>query len=463
MTGRRRDRALRWGRAVATAVGAVASLALLAAAPTTSDPTAPDPYRPQQWNIERTGASSAWATGQGQGQVVAVLDSGVDLGHPDLADRFLRRDDGTILGRDIVDGDDVPEDPLGHGTMVAGVAVATADNGIGVAGVAPRARLLPVRVLDEEGRGTSRDVDRGIRWAVDNGATVINLSLESAASGDGDSVLGAVTVAAPARAVQYAWDNGVVVVAAAGNSGSGFTDYPASSPVVLVGATDRDDERSSFSDTGRDDLLMAPGVDIVSTWCRGPGDARCPDDTHSYGVADGTSFAAPHVAGAIAILRSAGLDHDVAVQRLRETARDLGPPGRDDDTGYGLIDLVAAVQPPADPSPTPTGAGTSTPTDATTAATVTPGPTAPEQPSVVTPAPEAPTAGTGSSTPSTSPSPDAETVSPAPAVTVPDVDASPVAVEDLDGPVDRAPWIVVALVLLALTGSAVGHSWNQAP
>src|SRR5690606_24899700 len=111
-------------------------------------------------------------------------------------------------------------------------------------------------VLDEDGRGTSADVDEGIRWAVDNGATVINLSLESATAGDGDSLLGGVTVAAPTAAVEYAWRRGVVVVAAAGNSGNGFTDYRSSSPVVLVGATDRDDERTDFSDSGRDDLLM---------------------------------------------------------------------------------------------------------------------------------------------------------------------------------------------------------------
>lgn len=443
---------------MAAAVGVLMALTMAGAAT-----AAPDPYRPQQWNLERVGASSAWATSQGQDQVVAILDSGVDLGHPDLADRFVRRDDGTVLGRDVVDDDDVPEDPLGHGTMVAGVAVATADNDIGVAGVAPDARLLPVRVLDAEGRGTSRDVDRGIRWAVDNGATVINLSLESATSGDGDSLLGGVTVAAPAEAVQYAWDNGVVVVAAAGNSGNGFTDYPSSSPVVLVGATDRDDERTDFSDSGRDDLLMAPGVDIVSTWCRGPGDDRCPEDTHTYGIADGTSFAAPHVAGAIAILRASGLDHEAAVQRLRETARDLDAPGRDEATGYGLIDLVTALQEPSEPSPSPTTPpSTSTPTDSTTAATTTPGPTTPEQPSATSPPPTTPAAPppeTGSVSPSPPPAP-AESVSPAPEVTVPDVDASPVAVEELEE-LQRGPWIAVALVLLLGTAFAVGNSWSR--
>ena len=141
---------------------------------------AQDPYRPQQWNLDRVGAPDGWSVARGDQQVVAIIDSGVDLEHPDLVDRFVRRADGRVLGRDVVEDDDVPQDPLGHGTMVAGVAAATAGNGQGVAGVAPRARLLPVRVLDRDGRGTSSDVDEGIRWAVDHGATVINLSLESA-------------------------------------------------------------------------------------------------------------------------------------------------------------------------------------------------------------------------------------------------------------------------------------------
>ncbi len=432
-------------------VGVVTSLAMVGVAV-----AAADPYRPQQWNLERIGATSAWETSQGQGQVVAILDSGVDLAHPDLEDRFVRRDDGTVRGRDVVDDDGVPQDALGHGTMVAGVAVATADNDIGVAGVAPRADLLPVRVLDEDGRGTSADVDAGIRWAVDNGATVINLSLESATATDGDSLLGGVTVAAPVAAVQYAWDNGVIVVAAAGNSGNAFTDYPASSPVVLVGATDRGDERTDFSDSGRDDLLMAPGVDIVSTWCRGPGDDRCVEGTHTYGIADGTSFAAPHVAAALAVVRSAGLDHEAAVERLRATARDLGATGRDDDTGYGLVDLVAAVQDvgptqaPATPTPSES---TSPPTDSTTTATTTPGPTTPGAPA--TEPSTATTSPTGEPVP-----PPSEGESPAPVITVPDVDASPVAAPDQD-PMTRGPWITVALVLLLGTGLAVASGWAR--
>lgn len=416
---------------------------------------APDPYRSQQWNIERIGAPSAWAIDESD-QVVAIVDSGVDLEHPDLVDRFVRDASGAIVGLDLVDDDGVPDDPLGHGTLVAGIAAATADNGIGVAGTSPQARLLPVRVLDEEGRGTTADVDAGIRWAVDNGATVVNLSLESAGGVNGGSLLGNVT-SAPVAAVQYAWNRGVVVVAAAGNSGDAFTDYPASSPVVLVGATDRDDRRAEFSDTGRDDLLMAPGVDIVSTWCQPRDDDPCWSDERTYGIADGTSFAAPHVAGAVALVRAAGLSHDEAVTRLRDSARDLAAPGRDDGTGYGLLDLQAATagllpsSQPTTPAPT-TPAPTATP-DPSPTSTPTPSASATDPPPTTSPAP------TATPDPSPSPSGTATTVPTAPSspdgeVTTPDGEASPVAFEDAGRA--GSGWKLLAVVLVAVTAVASG-------
>jgi subtilisin family serine protease len=342
----------------ARVVAALLGLALVAAGAAATT----DPYRSSQWGLERIAAPAAWATARGEGQVVAIVDSGVDLEHPDLVDRLLRDADGRVVGRDYVDDDDVPEDRNGHGTMVAGIAAAAADNDEGIAGVAPAARILPVRVLDAQGRGSAADVDEAIRWAVDHGATVVNLSLESVTPLPG-SLIGA----APADAVRYAWDRGVAVVAAAGNSGSPFTDYPESSPVLLVGASDRDDERTGFSDRGRRDAVLAPGVGIVSTWCD-PAPEGCHPD-HRYGEADGTSFAAPSAAGALAILRAAGLDADEAVGRLRRTAVDLGEPGPDRATGWGRIDVAAAVgtvtgsavSPPATPAPEPTAA-TTTPT-----------------------------------------------------------------------------------------------------
>lgn len=416
---------------------------------------APDPYRSQQWNLDRIGAPDAWRMATGVGQVVAIIDSGVDLDHPDLVEQFVRRPDGRILGRDVIEDDDEPQDPLGHGTMVAGISAATSDNGVGVAGVAPGARLLPVRVLDREGRGTSSDVDEGIRWAVDNGATVINLSLESATSGDGDSLLGGATIAAPVAAVDYAWQHGVVVVAAAGNSGNGFTDYPRSSPVVLVGATDRDDTRTDFSDSGRDDLLMAPGVDVVSTWCRQAGDERCAPDTHTYGIADGTSFAAPHVAGALAVLRSAGLDADEAVDRLRESARDLDEAGRDDRTGHGLVDLAAATRGlsrPASPTPTPTPTPPRTGDAPTESGGTAAGTEAPS------PAPDSSDANEGATTPA----PGTTGPTPPPSegeVTTPDADTVPVASPESPGPAGRPAWVGIAVVLLAASAGTVARAW----
>jgi serine protease len=297
-----------------------------------------DPYRIQQWSLDRIRVDEAWAHSQGEGVVVAVVDTGIDLEHPDLRDQLLRDRDGAVVGLDLVEGGD-PVDRHGHGTLVAGVIAATAGNGEGIVGVAPRARLMPIRALDDDGGGRGSDVDEAIRWAVDHGADVINLSLESVKAPDGSSP----GPGAPTAAVRYAWERGVVVVAAAGNGGASLSDYPADSPVVLVGATDRDDRRAGFSDRGRADALLAPGVDIVSTWCRDPGQDACDGRTHTYGIAEGTSFAAPHVSGALALLIGAGSEPAEAVERLRRTAVDLGPEGPEDEHGHGRIDVAAAL------------------------------------------------------------------------------------------------------------------------
>jgi serine protease len=298
-----------------------------------------DPYRAQQWSLDRIRVEEAWTQSRGAGVVVAVIDTGVDVAHPDLQDRILRDAEGELVGLDLIDGER-PVDRHGHGTLVAGIIAATAGNGEGIAGVAPEARIMPIRALDDEGSGRGRDVDTAIRWAVDNGADVINLSLESVKNGSASSP----GPGAPTAAVRYAWERGVVVVAASGNGGASMSDYPEDSPVVLVGATDRGDRRAVFSDRGRVDALLAPGVDIVSTWCRAPNGAACDGRTHTYGVAEGTSFAAPHVAGAVALLLGAGVGPAEAVERLRATAVDLGPAGPDDEHGHGRIDVAAAMR-----------------------------------------------------------------------------------------------------------------------
>lgn len=292
--------------------------------------------RDQQWGLEQIGAPEAWESSRGQGTVVAIVDSGVDASHPDLAPRMLRDGDGRVVGRDEVDPGSEPHDEHGHGTLIAGVAAAAADAGVqggGIAGVAPRARIMPVRVLDEDGMGTMSHLDAGIRWAVDNGADVINLSLESAAP-----VPGEVLATGPDDAVNYAWERGVPVVAAAGNTGTPFTDYRSSTPVLLVGASDRQDRRAAFSDAGRRDMVLAPGSDIIATSCGPCGQ----DPEHGYATASGTSLAAPHAAGSVAMLLAVGLDHEQALQRLRETAVEVSG-GMGVSSGHGRIDVAAAM------------------------------------------------------------------------------------------------------------------------
>jgi subtilisin family serine protease len=364
---------------------AVVVLLLLLAAPSVAAWAASP--RADQWGLERIGAPEAWGAARGARTIVAVVDTGVHLTHPDLAPRLLRDRGGRVVGLDLVDGG-APHDEQGHGTLVAGVIAAATDAGVGgpgIAGVAPDARLMPIRVLDRDGRGRVSDVDAGIRWAVDNGADVVNLSLESMAPLPGDVLASGLD-----GAVRYAWERGVVVVAAAGNSGTPFTDFRSSTPVLLVGATDRNDRRATFSDGGRSDMVMAPGVDIVSTAC-----SPCRDGGGAgYGRASGTSFAAPHVAGAVAVLRSAGLSHTDAVARLRDTAARVEGGGLV-ATGHGRIDLAAAIgvgsasRPSATPSPAASPSPSASPPSGTDdpAASATATPAQDTDPSAATPSP----------------------------------------------------------------------------
>lgn len=295
---------------------------------------ASDPARDRQWPLDVIGAEQAHAAGRGAGSTIAVVDSGVDLAHEDLSAHL-------VAGIDLVDGDTTPQDEFGHGTHVAGIAAAVGDNGRGILGTAPDARIMPVRVLDEDGRGSSRDVIDGVRWAVDHGADVVNLSLGEA----GQQVLGS----SFSEVVRYAWDHGVIVVVAAGNEfvlSSGFGDEPA----VVVSATTRGDRQPHYSNgVGRARWGMAaPGGG-----CTLP--APCPqedgvfstywdaDESDVYAYRQGTSMAAPHVAGAAAVLRSLGLSPQQVVDRLLETAEDLGPAGRDDTYGAGRLDLGRAA------------------------------------------------------------------------------------------------------------------------
>ncbi|MET7748565.1 type VII secretion-associated serine protease mycosin [Micromonospora sp. NPDC005367] len=285
-------------------------------------PDRPDQIRDEQWQIDELNAATAWRTSTGRGVVVAVVDSGVDATHPDLVGQVLP-------GYDLVSPGGAPEaDPVGHGTTVAGLIAGRRDDKQGVVGLAPDARILPVRVLDDENRyDDALIVARGVRWAVDHGARVINLSL----GGSGDSP-------ALAAALDYAFARDVVVVACTGNVASSTTSevwYPAREPgVIAVAGLERNSENLwSGSITGREAVLSAPATGLVGAR---PG---------GYWRVQGTSFAAPLVSATAALVRSRypQMSAGDVVNRLMSTARDLGPTGRDDRFGFGLVDPVAAL------------------------------------------------------------------------------------------------------------------------
>jgi serine protease len=288
-----------------------------------------DPLRPQQWGLDAIGADAAHATSTGSGAVVAVVDSGVAAGHPDLAGRL-------VAGYDFVQNDAAPQDGHGHGTHVAGIVGAATGNGVGVASVAPGAGIMPVRVLDDAGSGSSARVALGIDWAREHGAHVINLSLGAeiplVGAAEGDEV---------DAAIRRALAAGVVVVAAAGNNSMPICEQPAAAAGLLcVGAVDRRLQRSYFSSFGQGLGVVAPGgsglpmqgEDVLSTV-----------PPAGYDEMAGTSQAAPHVAGVAALLVARGLRGQAVVRRILDTAADLGPAGYDAQYGHGLVDARAAV------------------------------------------------------------------------------------------------------------------------
>jgi type VII secretion-associated serine protease mycosin len=280
---------------------------------------ASDELYPYQLNLFTSRLPAAWDVTHGSPTLdIAILDTGVTLSHPDLVSRIGAK-------TDFVNGDAVPEDVDGHGTMVAGIAAAQADNAIGIAGAAWNARIMPVKVLGDDGSGTDSDIAQGIVWATDHGAEVINLSLGAPETSD---LLGG--------AVAYATSRGVVVVASAGNDGNGTKNYPAAYPdVIAVGATDPYGDVASFSATGPWVDVVASGIEVTSTACCAGG----------YATGDGTSFSAPLVSGIAALVRTKFPSSTPAqVQTwLRATAIDRGPAGFDDYYGAGLVDAYASV------------------------------------------------------------------------------------------------------------------------
>src|SRR3954451_4130820 len=298
--------------------------ALLVGAPTAH--AAGDPLRARQWGLDVIHADEAHAVTRGDGAVVAVIDTGVDASHQDLQGRLLP-------GKDFVQGDDTPQDGNGHGTHVTGIVAANADNGIGVDSVAPGARVLPIRVLGDDGSGNDTDVAKGIDYAVAQKVDVINLSLGGlpidAIAGGGDFQ----------AAVQRAVDAGIVVVSAAGNDSLPLCEQPGvSGKILCVGAIDRRGMRSFFS-SGDTSSVMAPGGSATG----GDEDILSTVPPSQYAEIAGTSQATPHVAGVAALLVSLGVRGPAAIDRIKATARDAGPAGPDLMYGVGVVDAQAAV------------------------------------------------------------------------------------------------------------------------
>jgi type VII secretion-associated serine protease mycosin len=295
-----------------------------------------DAVRNADWALTALHAQTAWQTSKGDGVTVAVLDTGVDATHPDLTGQVLPGKDEIGFGAKR--GDSAwARHGTGMAAIIAGHGHGFGD-GSGVLGIAPKARILPVRVILEDKdpqRGKARTtrgnaLPDGIRWAVDHGADVINLSL-------GDDSATAAPVASEDDAIRYALSKGVVVVASAGNGGEAAdrSSYPAAYPgVIAVAAVDRYGVHAQFSTSRWYDAVSAPGVDVVIA-----------DPDRSYYTGWGTSAASAYVSGAVALIRSAypRLSPAQIKQVLQSTTRHKPKGGRSDDLGTGMIDPAAAL------------------------------------------------------------------------------------------------------------------------
>lgn len=312
-----------------------------------------DPRYASQWGLSKINAPAAWERTTGSPNVVvAVIDTGIDLDHPELASLLVQGMDMVDMGPnpiapagfrfegDFQTRDNVPQDEVGHGTHVAGTIACLSNNNRDVAGVTWQCRLMPVKVLtrlvkisnpnDVRGIGSSADIAAGIRWAVDNGARVLNLSLGSSTDTQVER-----------DAIAYAIARGAVVCAAMGNGGlNAPISYPAAYPgVVAVGAINVSNQRAGFSQVGAHIDVVAPGVDILSTvW------------NDSIGTMSGTSMATPHVAGVAALVLScnSSLTGEQVADILRQTAQPLrdnpADPIPNNTYGFGCIDASAALE-----------------------------------------------------------------------------------------------------------------------
>ncbi|WP_424766212.1 S8 family peptidase [Paenibacillus sp. sgz302251] len=275
-------------------------------------------YSEHQWNLPSIEAEKGWNVSKGdEAVIVAVLDTGVQSNHPDLQGKITN-------GINIINEDAAPDDDVGHGTHVSGIIGATVNNGEGVAGVSWYNKIMPVKVLDSSGAGSTYSVAQGIIWAVDHGADVINMSLGNYAQADFLH-----------DAIKYAYDHDVVLVAASGNDNTDRPGYPAAYPEVFaVASTNSNKEKSSFSNFGNYIDVAAPGDSIASTY---PGS--------QYAALSGTSMASPHVAALAGLIRSVNpdLSNVEVMEIMRKSAIDLGTKGKDNYFGYGEIDVDRAL------------------------------------------------------------------------------------------------------------------------
>ncbi|MFC0507738.1 S8 family serine peptidase [Micromonospora costi] len=321
MSARKRLRSVtRSACAVFALVAAVGVGPVVAPAPA----RAADTVRDLQWHLDALKIPEAHRLTKGRGVTVAVIDSGVDAGHPDLRGQVLR---GRGFGAGAAaDGRTDPDREAGHGTGMAGIIAGRGGGDMHALGIAPEAKILPIGLGD----GGLREAPTGVRWAVDSGADVINLSL--GAHGDDPEMV---------EAVRYALGKNVVVVASTGNRDSGYREIPvpASVPGVLaVGGATRSGGLWDGTVTGPAMAISAPGEDIIAP-------APSAASPNGYLVSDGTSNSSAIVSGIAALIRARYPDLDAAnvVNRLVATARDRGPKGRDPEYGFGSVDVMAAL------------------------------------------------------------------------------------------------------------------------
>jgi len=318
---------------------------VLGLGPTSPAVASDDAAFDKQWNLTRIGAPAAWARSTGSGVLVGIVDTGVDLDHEDLVGRVAAHTSCVGSEGDPAKCSGIAQDDYGHGTHVSGTVAANRDNGLGIAGVAPDARLVVAKTFDSSGTANPQDVLAGIRWVVDHGAKVVNLSL-----GDLLFVTTATFGTDLSEGVDYAWSHGAIPVVSSGNDdlfgvGIGSSEY-GDLDAIIVGATGPDDRVAGYSSpTGNAKwAIVAPGgsaegdeaEDVYSTdWEEG-------SPSH-YRYRAGTSMATPHVVGVVALLLAQGYGQQAAVDRVLETVDTTVSCGPNSPTCRGRLDAARAV------------------------------------------------------------------------------------------------------------------------